>query len=109
MNADPTISAHDVLQARLAGWKEKNPDLRLSFGYIGNCGVDSRGAFDDRSWMVFTNVCYEWRDGRPHWMSFGSYTTNELPLMVLATEGPRFEAWLTRCEKVRLEVHQPKL
>lgn len=32
------------------------PDAGITGGYIGNCGCNSYGAFDDRRWMIFTKV-----------------------------------------------------
>jgi hypothetical protein len=32
------------------------PTAGISVGYIGNCGTNSNGAFDDRRWMIFTKI-----------------------------------------------------
>lgn len=50
---------------------------RVSFGYIGNCGTDRSGFYDDRSWRVFVART----DGRPL-DSVGSYTTARLADML---------------------------
>ncbi len=48
------MTPHDKITAL----QERFPEMKLTVGYIGNCGVDSRGRFDDRSWRVFTNLTY---------------------------------------------------
>ena len=39
------------LQAKVDALASEFPGV--TFGYLGNCGTDSRGAFDETSWYVF--------------------------------------------------------
>lgn len=41
----------DKIRERVAALATELPGI--TFGYIGNCGVDRTGQFDDRSWRVF--------------------------------------------------------
>jgi hypothetical protein len=43
--------AHLALEGKAAELKRELPGV--TFGYIGNCGVDRSGPFDDRSWYIF--------------------------------------------------------
>lgn len=45
---DPSYA---LLQAKAEELKARFPGI--SFGYIGNVGVDRSGSYDDRSWYVF--------------------------------------------------------
>lgn len=54
-------TSHDILSAKVDALKADLP--RISFGYIGNCGVDRRGMFDERTWYVFL----------PHYGRCGTY------------------------------------
>jgi hypothetical protein len=49
----------------------KYPDVHLSFGYIGNCGI----SFDDRSWGFFTRVPMPLQK---HCFSYGWTSTDKL-------------------------------
>lgn len=54
---------------------ERYPHLRISFGYIGNCGMGGANDYDDRSWRFF----YAPEAGNPS-KSFGGYGTDSLSL-----------------------------
>jgi hypothetical protein len=43
-------------EAIFAKLKAAFPQLGLSYGYIGNCGMIGRTYVDDRSWRIFTSV-----------------------------------------------------
>ncbi len=51
------------------------PHLKISFGYIGNCGMGGANDYDDRSWRFF----YVPEAGCPA-KSFGGYGTDRLPV-----------------------------
>lgn len=51
-----TISPEQSLSAQcqtLVKWIAESTGEDWTFGYIGNCGVDGRGRFDDRCWFAF--------------------------------------------------------
>ena len=50
------------------------PHLKISFGYIGNCGMGGANDYDDRSWRFF----YVPEAGCPA-KSFGGHGTDRLP------------------------------
>jgi len=45
------MEGHEMLSAMVEALKSELPGI--SFGYIGNCGVNRYGQFDDRSWRIF--------------------------------------------------------
>lgn len=50
----------------------------ITFGYIGNCGVDRSGPFDDRSWYIFLPTTgYSTINDR-----VGGYRTDQLDRML---------------------------
>lgn len=49
-----TNTAYDILSKKVDSLKSELPGI--SFGYIGNVGVDRSGPYDDRSWRVFLPV-----------------------------------------------------
>lgn len=62
-----------------ADWARTNPDTlrmdgRVSFGYVGNVGVDRNGRYDDRSWRIFVRT--------DRFSDVGGYATDELPTML---------------------------
>ena len=67
-------SAIDYLERLSKQLAEELPHLKISFGYIGNCGTGRGGEFDDRSWRFFyvpeAGECSK---------SFGGYGTDRLP------------------------------
>jgi len=65
------------LDARVDALKAEFPTV--SFGYIGNCGVDRSGPFDDRSWYVF--LPHPGRVGTPR-DNVGGYRTANLRVML---------------------------
>lgn len=66
-----------ALDAKITELKAEFPSL--SFGYIGNVGVDRSGPFDDRSWYVF--LPHPGRVGTPA-DCVGGYRTANLPVML---------------------------
>ena len=65
--------AHDYLSGLAKQFAEQYPHAKVSFGYIGNCGI-GRNDYDDRSFRFF----YVPEAGRPS-QSFGGYSTERLP------------------------------
>jgi hypothetical protein len=100
---------HAAITAIVDAAKVMHPDLKLSFGYIGN--YDRRlPQPDDRSWYVFTNIgaykyvaCSKVNDSP----KFGGYDTHDLPLMLRTMQQPdslrNFDAFLDRAEEKRLD------
>ncbi len=83
-------TAYEQISEIVTTAAEANPELGLSFGYIGN--LEERWNLDDRSWRVFTKV--------RHVRSFGDYATVNLHEMLKAIQSPYFAGWLERA-KVR--------
>jgi hypothetical protein len=59
----------------------------VTFGYLGNCGSDCRGQFDERTWTIF--LPHPGRIGT-YEDRVGSYSTEQLPEML--TDWPRLRA-----------------
>lgn len=70
-------SIHNELQRKFKALKAEFPEI--SFGYIGNCGVDRSGHFDDRSWQIF--LPHPGRIGT-YDDRVGGYSTERLPEML---------------------------
>lgn len=69
--------AFEKIEAVVKLMQGRFPELKLSFGYIGNCDLAGGGKrYDDRSWRVFTGV----RDARRYHLSvsFGGAATSEI-------------------------------
>lgn len=47
-------TASEILRAKVEELKSELPGI--SFGYVGNVGVDRSGPYDDRDWRVFLPV-----------------------------------------------------
>ncbi|CAB4189613.1 hypothetical protein UFOVP1196_4 [uncultured Caudovirales phage] len=47
----PNTTTLEALQAKVTELQAELPGI--TFGYIGNCGVNRNGPFDDRSWYIF--------------------------------------------------------
>lgn len=85
------LTAYDDLQAKVNALAVDLPGL--TFGYIGNCGVDRSGPFDDRSWHVFL----------PHPGRVGTYfdsvslgATDNLPHVKWPCVEAQVRAWYSR-------------
>lgn len=76
----------DALQSRTNALKARFPGV--TFGYIGNVGVDRSGPFDDRSWYVFLPT------GGSAWDRVGGYSTDRLAVML--ENWPKIEAAVER-------------
>jgi hypothetical protein len=88
------VVAHEQLQVKVSQLKSEFPDV--SFGYIGNCGVDRSGPFDDRSWYVFLP-----HPGRVGGITdrVGGFRTADLPKML--AEWPSIETNVRAAMKTR--------
>jgi hypothetical protein len=66
--------ANDYLSKLGKELAEQYPHLKISFGYIGNCGMGGANDYDDRSFRFF----YVPESGRPS-KSFGDFSNDNLP------------------------------
>jgi hypothetical protein len=67
----------DALRRKVEELAKECPGI--TFGYIGNCGVDRSGPFDDRSWYVFLPVNGRISSAIDH---VGGFSTDYLPEML---------------------------
>lgn len=70
------VRVRRALEAKAAELAREIPGA--TFGYVGNCGVDARGPYDDRSWSVFVP------GGASGKVSVGGFRTDDLALMLAA-------------------------
>ena len=73
-------------------YARRNPQLGLTYGYIGN--MERWG--DDRSWRVFSSVSMQPGDGPSSW---GSYTNPYYLLSSLTWRRRGFKNWLNQLNK----------
>lgn len=93
--AMPAAEAFEKIEAVVKLMQDRFPELRLSFGYIGNCDLAGGGnRYDDRSWRIFTGV----RDAKRYHLSvsFGGAATAEIASLAFDVTS-ELENW---CEKL---------
>jgi hypothetical protein len=84
------MTGHERCRALLDTLKAKYPEVRLSFGYVGNCS----SRYDDRSWRFFTKVM-DPKDA-PYtfsWGLYGGYTSENLDKMA-DDAAVKLEPWI---------------
>lgn len=91
-----TLKPVEVIRTKVDRLKEEHPDLKLSFGYIGNLETGGR---DDRSWYVFTGIRGLSGRDTDRW-KWGGYETDALAEMATEIEGERFDRWLSDAELI---------
>lgn len=85
-------AGYDRLEAIYKRLRAAYPDVSLSLGYVGNCGI----GYDDRAWKFFTRVLipYEQKPTYAHeQFSFGYATSETLGKLADAADA-HLEHWI---------------
>lgn len=92
MTATINETAREQLEAKLKEAQARFPFIGLTFGYIGNCGLN----YDDRAWYFFTTVAHESSTPYSEAHKLGGYITDQLPQFALRVQDKSFDQWLAR-------------
>lgn len=90
--------AHKMISNKVAELAELNPELSMTFGYIGNCDLSGK-RFDDRSFMVFTCMTDKENPGKS--VKWGGYDYSQLGLMAVNAER-ELDDWVINVQAKRI-------
>jgi len=90
--------AHKMISNKVAELARMNPELTMTFGYIGNCDLWGN-RFDDRSFMIFTGLGDTSNPGAS--VKWGGYAYDQLGLMAVNAER-ELEDWVINVQAKRI-------